>query len=125
MIAKRALLTICSTVVLTGTMLPVLDASALEISRVRCEARGDRSKVDVDARGAAAGSTHSVTITSGANTNTAMQAQIADANGELDFRFDSNVNDENNLPSGFIQGSVTASIPDAQPVTAACRMRSR
>lgn len=120
MIAKRVLLTLCSTMILTGSMLPVLDASALEIRRVRCEARGDRSKVDVDARGAAAGTAHTVTITSGGNTAT--QTQNED-DGELDFRFDSNIEDENNLPSDFIQGDVTASIPGATAKTAKCRIR--
>ena len=125
----RLTLTISAALAVAATLLPSMEAAAVDIKRVRCEARGDRNKADVDAMNGMAGATYRVTMTSGGNTAT--QSATADAAGEIDFRCDSRRGEDpscEGFGAGFIEGgsvSVTVSGPTGSDSVSdvACRTR--
>ena len=125
----RLTLTIFTAFAVAGAVLPAMEAAATDIKRVRCEARGDRNKADVDAFNAMAGGTYTVTITSGGNTAT--QSATADAAGEVDFRCDSGRGEDpacEGFGAGFIDGgavSVRVSGPSGSDSVSGVTCRTR
>lgn len=117
-----------------GTLLLALalDAAAAPTLRVTCEARADRARLSIDAKGLAAGS-YSTQAVSGGNA-AAAPAQAAVA-GQIETDYDSNANDVRAgavaIPATFIQnGQVSGKVVDAAgntviADTVACRVRSK
>ena len=113
--------------------LSIADASAASI-RVRCEKGANYSKVDVDVRGVRPGRDYKARVKSGVNIKASSYIH-ADANGEAEFDFRSNINDiragATPIIPGFIVGnprSVTGKIVDADGFvvavdTATCKVK--
>lgn len=105
-------------------------AADAAVLRIRCERRGSRSKISVDARGLAAGA-YRAGVSSGSNEATS--APQAAVGGEAEFDFDSNRADiragATAISATFIQGGrVQARVLDAAGTVvaqgaAACQVR--
>ncbi len=115
-----------------GLIIPsmTVDAEAASI-RVKCEKRGDRSRVSVDAKDLAPGE-YSAEILSGANEVVSDGTQtVAPGADQVEFDFDSNPKDvaagATEISSDFIQGQVIGKVIDAdgfsESETVNCRVR--
>src|SRR5262249_12726446 len=98
--------------------------------RVRCETRGDRSKISVDGNDLAPGS-YIATVTSGGNSQTAAAKNTV--GDEVEFDFDSNANDvaagATRISPSFIQGNnvrgeIFAGGASVTSGTATCRVKN-
>ncbi len=100
--------------------------------RVRCETRGDRSKISVNGKNLSPGE-YKATVRSGTSTPVTATDVLVAPEDSIGFAFDSNPNDvpplgdDTEIPADFIQeNQVTAQIsgPDlVGPVNVGCRVR--